>query len=67
MLNLPEEILLRRNNARPDRDIPEKVVHEHYGELQQGIMNLKQEGFDFVYIIDSLEQIECVEIVRTKL
>ncbi|MDE6200728.1 MAG: AAA family ATPase [Clostridiales bacterium] len=67
VLNLPEEILQRRNNARPDRNIPDRVVREHYDELQQGIKNLKQEGFDFVYIINSLEQLDGVEIVRTKL
>lgn len=67
VLNIPEELLLRRNNARPDRDIPDKVVREHYDELQQGIRNLKSEGFDFVYIINSLKQLDGVEIVRTKL
>lgn len=66
VLNLPEELLLSRNIARPDRDIPDKVVHEHYSELQQGIKNLKREGFDFVYIINSLEQIDNVEVIRTK-
>lgn len=65
VLDIPQEVLLQRNNARPDRDIPEKVVREHYNELHQGIKNLKSEGFDFVYIINSLEQIESVEIVRT--
>lgn len=67
VLDLPEEILQQRNNVRPDRNIPEKVVREHYLELQQGIKNLKSEGFDLVYVINSLEQLNNVEIVRTKL
>ncbi|MDE5593713.1 MAG: AAA family ATPase [Clostridiales bacterium] len=66
VLNPPEEVLHKRNQARPDRDIPDNVVSEHYLELMQSIENLKDEGFDFVYILNSLEQINSVQIVRTK-
>lgn len=66
VLNPPEEVLHKRNNARPDRDIPDNVVSEHYNELIKSIENLKDEGFDFVYILNSLKQIDSVQIVRFK-
>ena len=67
VLNPPEEVLHKRNQARPDRDIPDNVVSEHYHELTQSIANLKNEGFGFVYILNSLDQIDNVQIVRSKL
>lgn len=65
VLNPPEEVLHKRNQARPDRDIPDNVVSEHYGELMRSIESLKGEGFGCVYILNSLEQIDNVHIVRT--
>lgn len=67
VLDLPEKLLQERNKARPDRDLPEKVISRHCREVKQSVKNLKREGFRFVYLINSPEQLENVEIVRTKL
>ena len=67
VLNLPEELLQQRNKARAERNFPERVIRQHCREVKQSIRNLKKEGFRFVYVINSLEQLENVEIVRTKL
>ncbi len=67
VLNLPEALLQERNKARPDRGYPERVIHKHCWELKRSIKNLKREGFRFVYVIDSMEQLENTEIIRTKL
>lgn len=67
VLNLPEELLQRRNKARADRNFPERIVRQHCREAKQSIKFLKREGFRFVYVINSLEQLENVEIIRTKL
>ena len=67
VLNLPEALLQERNKARPDRGYPERVVHKHCWELKRSIRNLKREGFRFVYIIDSMEQLENTEVIRTKM
>lgn len=66
VLNTPQDVLLRRNKLRPDRSLPEEVVLEHYAELKQSIDKLNDEGFGRVYVIDSPEQLENVEIVRVK-
>ena len=67
VLNTPEEVMQDRNKQRTDRDIPERVIRQHARETQRCIRHLKREGFRFVYVINSLEQLENTEIVRTKL
>ncbi len=67
VLNLPEEILQERNSARRDRNISQRVVHQHCVDVKRSIRNLRREGFRFVYVIDSQEQAENTEIVRTRL
>ncbi|MGN1416917.1 MAG: polynucleotide kinase-phosphatase [Oscillospiraceae bacterium] len=67
VLNLPEEIMQERNKARPERDLPGRVISQHCRDVKRCIKGLKHEGFRFVYVINSLEQLENTEIVRTKL
>ena len=67
VLNLPEKIMQQRNKARPERNFPERVIHRHCHEVKRSIRGLKREGFRFVYVINSLEQLENTEIVRTRL
>ena len=67
VLNLPEEILQERNKARPERNYPPRVIRQHCQQVHRCIRNLKREGFRFVYVINSMEQLENTEIVREKL
>lgn len=67
VLNLPEDLLQQRNKARADRNLPERVVRQHCCEVRKSIKSLRREGFRYVYVIDSLAQLENVEIIRTKL
>lgn len=67
VLNPPESLLQERNKARSDRNFPERVVRQHYSDVQRSIKALKREGFRFVYVINSQEKADNVEIVRTKL
>ena len=67
VLNIPEEVMQERNKQRPDRGFPERVIRQHARDVKRCIRGLKREGFRFVYVINSLEQLENTEIVRTKL
>ncbi|MCM1507800.1 MAG: polynucleotide kinase-phosphatase [Ruminococcus flavefaciens] len=67
VLNIPEQTLLERNNARENRQFPERVIRNHCNELRRCIKKLKREGFRFVYVLNSQEEIDNAEIVRTKL
>ncbi len=67
VLDIPEKILLERNNARGDRKLSDKVISRHAREVKLCIKNLKRDGFRFVYVIKSEEEADNAEIVRTKL
>lgn len=67
VLNIPEQVMQERNKSRADRGFPERVIRQHARETQRCIRGLKREGFRFVYVINSLEQLENTEIIRTKL
>lgn len=67
VLNTPEDVMQERNKQRADRNLPERVIRQHAKETQRCIRHLKREGFRFVYVINSLEQLENTEIIRTKL
>lgn len=67
VLNIPEKELLARNAARPDRGYPEHVIRKHTSLLRRSIKNLKREGFRFVYVLNSQQEIDDAEIVRTKM
>ena len=67
VLNLPEKELLARNASRMDRSCPERVIKKHTSDLRRSIRHLKHDGFRFVYVLNSAEEIEAAEIVRQKL
>lgn len=67
VLDLPEQELMQRNKARAARSYPDRVVRSHYTSLQRSIRHLKKEGFRFVYVLKSQEEIDSTEVVRTKL
>ena len=67
VLNLPESELSKRNKGRAERDIAERVVKKQSTDLKRCIKYLKKDGFRFVYVLNSQEEIDSVEIVRTKL
>ena len=67
VLNLPEKELQARNAARPDRGYPEHVIRKHASDLRRSIKNLKREGFRFVYILNSVQEIDEAEIIRTRM
>lgn len=67
VLNMPESLMQERNKARSDRNLPERVISQHCRDVKRSIKGLKREGFRFVYVINSPEQLENVEIIRTKM
>lgn len=67
VLDMPKALLLERNSQRADRNLPERVIHRHYTDVKRCIKGLKREGFRFVYVIDSPEKLDNIEIVRTRL
>lgn len=67
VFHLPESVIRERNLARKDRRLPEAVLKSQLTALRSGMRKFKKEGFRFVYVLDSEEEIENAEIVYTKL
>ena len=67
VFNMPERVCKARNALRPERQFPDRVIQRHCGDLRRSLNGLKREGFRFVYILNSPEEADAVEIVRTPL
>ncbi len=65
VLNLPEALCFKRNEERPNRKVGPSIVHLHIQQLQISLSSLEQEGFRPIYILNSVEEINAVVIIRT--
>jgi protein phosphatase len=66
-LNVPEEICHERNAQRPDRQFGSHVVRRHTQALRRSLRGLEREGFRYVHVLNSLEDINNLEIERQPL
>lgn len=67
VLNIDEHICVERNKTRPDRQLGQRVVHNHVQQLRRGMRGLQREGFRYVYYLNSPEEVDAVTITRTPL
>jgi len=67
VLNVPKQICLERNAARPDRDFGDRVVHRQSEQLRRSLRGLAREGFRKVHVLDTVEQVDTATIVRERL
>ncbi|MCB0630704.1 MAG: polynucleotide kinase-phosphatase [Saprospiraceae bacterium] len=66
-LNLPEQILLQRNEIRPDRQLRPHVLRNHRRQMKSSFRLLKKEGFHRFYELKTEEQIAALSIERKKI
>lgn len=64
VLNPPMNVIEERHEKRPDRDFSKRVLSNQHRQLKRTIRFLKKEGFRYIYRLNSIEEIEHVEIVR---
>ncbi|MBE9121324.1 polynucleotide kinase-phosphatase [Tychonema sp. LEGE 07199] len=67
VLNLPEKLCADRNQQRPNRNFGSHVVRRHVQNLKRSLRNLDREGFRYVYILRTPEEIDAVEVARQPL
>ena len=67
VLNIPEALCLARNESRPDRQFGARVVRQQASQLRRSIRGLKREGFRYVYVLNSPEEVEAATIERVPL
>src|SRR5262245_51646437 len=62
VLNLPEEVCHERNRGRPERAFGPHVIRNQRSQLRRSLRGLSREGFRHVFVLETAEQIEAVEI-----
>ncbi|MDR2560761.1 MAG: polynucleotide kinase-phosphatase [Holophagales bacterium] len=67
VLDTPEKLCKERNKERSDRNFGGHVISRQAEQLRRSIHNLQKEGFRYVYVLNSEEEIASVEIIRTPL
>ncbi|MEL6444251.1 MAG: polynucleotide kinase-phosphatase [Bacteroidota bacterium] len=67
VLNLPEAVCQARNDARPDRGFGPHVVRNHLRDLKRSLRHLRKEGFRYVHVLTTPEEVDAVTIERTRL
>lgn len=65
--NIKEEICLERNLSRPDRQFGPHVVRNHSRQLRQSLRTLEKEGFRYIHVLRSPEEVADAEIARVPL
>lgn len=67
VLNLPERVCQERNRGRSDRNFGPHVIRNQRSQLRRSLKGLKREGFRHVFVLESPEDVDAVNIERTPL
>ncbi len=67
VLQMKEGVCRDRNAARPDRAFGPHVVRNQIMQLRKGLRGLEREGFRYVYVLESHEEVEQAKIERQPL
>src|SRR5437867_5279724 len=67
VLNLPEKLCHERNRGRADREFGPHVVRQHVQQLRRSIRALSREGFRYVHVLNSPDEVEQAQIERQRL
>jgi protein phosphatase len=67
VLDMPERICRMRNESRSDRQFGEHVIRNQSAQLRKSLRNLEREGFRFVSIFKSPEELVGLTIRREPL
>ena len=67
VFNVREELCHERNRSRPDRDFGPHVVRRQAQDLRRSLRSLQREGFRYVHILQTPEEIEAAFIDRQPL
>lgn len=66
-LKIDKKVCAARNRDRPDRSFGRHVLDRQYSLFRRSQRGLKKEGFRHVFMLDSVEKVDAVEITRVKL
>jgi protein phosphatase len=67
VLDVPRAVCLERNRTREDRNLGEHVIRAQLGQVKRSIRSLKREGFRYIYVFNSVEEVEAAVIERQRM
>nr|WP_242516138.1 polynucleotide kinase-phosphatase [Sorangium cellulosum] len=67
VLDMPEKLCHARNAGRPDRQFGPHVVRGQSRELRRALRDLRREGFRYVHVLSSPEEVAAAVIERQRL
>ncbi|AUX41683.1 metallophosphoesterase [Sorangium cellulosum] len=67
VLDLPEKLCHARNAARPDRQFGPHVVRNQTRDMRRSLRELRREGFRYVHVLSSPEEVAAATIERQRL
>ncbi|MCB1825029.1 MAG: polynucleotide kinase-phosphatase, partial [Candidatus Competibacteraceae bacterium] len=67
VLNLPATLCHQRNQDRADRQFGSHVIRQQSQQLRKSLRSLKREGFRYIALLDSPEEVAAAEVVRNPL
>lgn len=67
VLDLPTKVCLERNRERPDRQLGAHVIRQQTSLVRQAVHELRREGFRYVYVLRTPEEVEAVTLERVRL
>jgi protein phosphatase len=67
VLDMPVDLCIERNAARPGGAPGPHVARHHVTQLRRGLHNLEREGFRYVHIVRTPAEVEAARVERTPL
>ena len=67
VFDLPEDLLLERNQTRTERTLPESVIHTHVSQLRETIESIGSESFRAVHHLTSVGELDRIQFNITPL
>ena len=67
VFDLPEGLMQDRLRERTDRNMPAHVIHNQANQLRRSLRDLQKEGFRYVHILRSQDDVDAVTIERQRL
>jgi protein phosphatase len=67
VLNTPEKVCQERNRERPDRNFGPHVIQRQSQDLRRSLRGLQREGFRYVYVLSTPEEVEAAVVERQPL
>jgi len=64
VLDVPEQVCVRRNQARPDRAFGAGVIRRQHSALTRSVGRLEREGFRRVFVLRGEAEVDSAGIVR---